>query len=74
MWLSVHGKESLPSPLIRRRGLNGWQRFRRFALSAQQGAFRRVGPPRTGSTPAVGRPGAGFMGMTSGTILGSLTA
>jgi len=41
---------------------------------AQQGAFRRVGPHRTGSTPAVGRPGACFMGMTAGTIWGSRTA
>jgi hypothetical protein len=41
---------------------------------AQQGAFRRVAPPRKGSTRAGGLPGACFMGTTAGTLLGSLTA
>jgi hypothetical protein len=40
---------------------------------AQQGALRRVVPPTTGSTPAVGLPGACFMGTTAGTLLGSPT-
>ena len=36
----------------------------------RQGAFRLVVPPRKVSTRAVGLPGAGFMGTTSGTIWG----
>ena len=45
-----------------------------FAFSDQQGASRRVAPPRKGSTPAVGLPGAFFMGTTSGTTWESPTA
>jgi hypothetical protein len=41
---------------------------------AQQGAFRRVVPPRKGSTRAGGLPGACFMDTTAGTILRLLIA